>query len=66
MYFVIKMNNNKNYMIFALMGLVLFGGLAYVMGQAAGNIITIRENEIDSRTVLTLSLIHISEPTRPY
>lgn len=49
------MNNNKNYMIFALMGLVLFGGLAYVMGQAAGNTIMLSENEMDSRTILTLS-----------
>jgi uncharacterized protein len=49
------MNNDKNYMIFALMGFVLFGGLAYVMGQATGETIMLSENEIDSRTLLTLS-----------
>lgn len=46
---------DKNAMIFFLIGMVLIGGLAYVMGQAAGNTIMLKENTMEDKTLITVS-----------
>ncbi len=49
------MMKNEQIIIFALIGMVLFGGLAYVMGQASGETVMIREGDMENKTLLTLS-----------
>lgn len=46
---------DKNAMIFFLIGMVLIGGLAYVMGQAAGNTIMLKEDVMEDKTLITVA-----------
>lgn len=42
-------------MIFFLIGIILIGGFAYMMGQAAGNTIMLKENTMEDKTLITVA-----------